>query len=125
MSTIQHGFQYAWESLLLDFEEVIVGSATIESRGRGGALGSPLFDRPFSIVKYFHHPFAEMGIQLHADGCKAVLSMFRQETVPAEDGQEAGAETGSEIGKISVNYDELLDEPDKVMERVFSLLPQA
>jgi hypothetical protein len=123
MGTIQHGFHYAWESLLLDFEEVIVGSATIDSGERGLALASPLFDRPFSIVKFFHHPDAEMGIELHADGSRAILSMFRQETIPPEDSPEARPETGSEIGKIIVDYDEILDEPDKVMERVFSLLP--
>jgi|GEM_PF-5202358 len=120
MGTVQHGFQYAWESLLLDFEEVLVGSASTEPGARGGTLSYPVFERPFSIVKLFHHPAAEMGLELRADGYNAVLSMFRQDPAPA-DGCE---ETGTEVGTVSVEYDELLDMPDDVMARVLTFLPR-
>jgi len=129
MSTIQHGFHHAWESLLLDFEEVLVGNAATDPGGHAGTLAYPVFDRPFSIVKLFHHPAAEMGLELRADGYRAVLSMFRQDAenpgAPADagTGDEPG-EIGIELGKLSVNYDELLDMPDVVMARVLSFLPR-
>ncbi len=128
MSTVQHGFHYAWESLLLDFEEVLVGNAATDPNGRAGTLVYPVFDRPFSIVKFFHHPLSEMGLELRADGYRAVLSMFRQD--PATDSGTADAagddegEVGTEIGNVSVNYDELLDAPDIVMARVLVFLPE-
>jgi hypothetical protein len=119
MGTVQHGFQYAWESLLLDFEEVLVGNAATEPGARGGALAYPVFDRPFSIVKLFHHPAAEMGLELRADGYNAVLAMFRQDPAQAEGDEESG----TEVGTVSVEYDELLDMPDEVMARVLTFLP--
>jgi hypothetical protein len=132
MSTIQHGFHYAWESLLLDFEEVLVGSAATDPRGRAGTLAYPVFDRPFSIVKFFDHPMArpaEMGLELRADGYNAVLSMFTQNPFPGEESPAStGAEqpgTGTELGTVSVEYDELLDAPDDVMTRLLLLLPRA
>ena len=119
MGTVQHGFQYAWESLLLDFEEVLVGNASTEPGSRGGTPATPVFDRPFSIVKLFHHPGAEMGLELRADGYNAVLSMFRQDPASADEGEE----TSTEVGTVSVEYDELLDMPDAVMARVLTFLP--
>jgi len=129
MSTIQHGFHHAWESLLLDFEEVLVGNAATDPGGRAGTLAYPVFDRPFSIVKLFHHPDAEMGLELRADGYRAVISMFRHDTEkpgpPAEtDTWDEPGEIGTELGKLSVNYDELLDMPDVVMARVLLFLPR-
>jgi hypothetical protein len=121
MGTVQHGFHFAWESLLLDFEEVLVGNAATEPQPRAGTLAYPVFDRPFSIVKFFHHSSAEMGLELRADGYRAVLSMFRQDSIPPDEGPAAGA--ANEFGNVIVNYDELLDAPDDVMERVISLLP--
>ena len=130
MDTDQLGFHLAWESLLLDFEEVLVGNAATEPGARAGTLAYPVFDRPFSIVKFFHHPFAEMGLELRADGYNAVLSMFRQD--PGMDDETAGMEPepgthddATELGKVNVAYDELLDMPDEVMARVLSFLPRA
>ncbi|HTY58979.1 MAG TPA: hypothetical protein VMF59_09180 [Bacteroidota bacterium] len=128
MGSVQHGFHYAWESLLLDFEEILVGSAATDASARGGSLVYPVFDRPFSIVKFFHHPRSEMGLELRADGYRAVLSMFRQDPLPGDEAPGAEpaehAEIGTEIGNVSVNYDELLDAPDDVRDRLLLLLPQ-
>jgi hypothetical protein len=126
MQSDQNGFYPAWESLLLDFEEVLVGNAATEQGA--GTLIYPVFDRPFSIVKLFHHPAAEMGLELRADGYNALLTMFRQQSGTDVKGGGTGPESGThdestEIGKVSVNYDELLDVPDNVMARVLSFLP--
>lgn len=128
MHSDQNGFYLAWESLLLDFEEVLVGNAATEPGAGAGTLVYPVFDRPFSIVKLFHHPAAEMGLELRADGYDALLTMFRQQSGTNVAGVETEAESGThdestEIGKVSVNYDELLDVPDNVMARVLSFLP--
>ncbi len=117
MANVQHGFHVAWESLLLDFEEVLVGSGTLEPPA--GPSSAPVFDRPFSIVKFFHHPFAEMALELRADGASAALSIFRQDPGPPDD----PAETGTEIGTLRVKYDEIIDTPEEVMARVISFLP--
>lgn len=129
MQTDQNGFYLAWESLLLDFEEVLVGNATTEPGSRGRTLVYPVFDRPFSIVKLFHHPAAEMGVELRADGYNALLTMFRQDSGTGVEGAEIETDPGAhdestELGKVSVNYDDLLDIPDEVMTRVISFLPR-
>ena len=121
MNGAQEGFYHAWEALLMDFEEVLVGSARFEPDGAGETPPGPLFDRPFSIVKLFHHPGSEMGLELRADGERAVLAMFRQD--PERD-PGTHAET-TELGTVSVAYGDLLDVPDAVMARVLSLLPSS
>jgi len=105
----------------MDFEEVLVGSARFEPDGDRLTASGPLFDRPFSIVKLFHHPGSEMGLELRADGERAVLSMFRQDP---ECDPGTHVET-SEIGTVSVPYGDLLDVPDDVLARVLSLLPSS
>jgi hypothetical protein len=117
MATVEHGFHFAWESLLLDFEEVLTGSGTAEPAA--GSHSAPFFDRPFSIVKFFHHLSAETALELRADGASAVLSLFRHD--PARDDDPSDNET--EIGTVKVKYDEIIDMPDEVMARVYSLLP--
>jgi hypothetical protein len=124
MGIVQHGFHYAWEALLLDFEEVLLGSAATDPGARTGRLANPVFDRPFSIVKLFHHPFGEMGLELRADGYKVVLSMFREEPGSLDDSPEIWRRVDTEIGKVNVHYDELLDTPDVVMARILSFLPR-
>ena len=105
----------------MDFEEVLVGSARFEPDVERRTPRGPLFDRPFSIVKLFHHPGSEMGLELRADGERAVLAMFRQD--PESD---PGAHVAStELGRVSVPYGDLLDVPDAVMARVLSLLPSS
>jgi len=105
----------------MDFEEVLVGSARFEPDSAVGAAAGPLFDRPFSIVKLFRHPGAEMGLELRADGEQAVLSMFRQdpECDPGTHCEPA------EIGRLSVPYGDLLNIPDAVMARILALLPSS
>jgi hypothetical protein len=124
MSTTQHGFHYAWESLLLDFEEVLVGNAPTGSGERARELTYPVFDRPFSIVKLFHHSSAEMGLELRADGYNAVLSIFRHDGASPDESIDDTTGPGTEIGNVSVNYDQLLDRPDEVMARLISFLPK-
>jgi len=121
VNATQKGFYHAWEALLMDFEEVLVGSARFEPDGAGETPPGPLFDRPFSIVKLFHHPGSEMGLELRADGERAVLAMFRQD--PERD-PGTHAET-TELGTVSVPYGDLLDVPDAVMARVLPLLPSS
>jgi len=121
MGAAEQGFYHAWEALLMDFEEVLVGSARFEPAVDRQTPQGPLFDRPFSIVKLFHHPGSEMGLELRADGERAVLAMFRQE--PDDDpGTHVEA---TELGSVSVPYGDLLDVPDAVMARVLSLLPSS
>ena len=120
MNTEDGGFHHAWESLLLDFEEVLVGNAATDPAAGGGALAYPVFDRPFSIVKMFHHPLGEMGLELRADGYEAVLSMFQQDS----GARSASAAVGIEPCRVTVTYDELLDVPDTVMAQVLSFLPR-
>ena len=121
MEPDQRGFYHAWEALLMDFEEVLVGNAEVDPLHRTGGLAYPIFDRPFSIVKLFHHPAAEMGLELRADGNNAIFSMFRQD--PESD---PGTHTEpAELGNVRVRYDEILDMPDEVMAQVLSFLPQS
>jgi hypothetical protein len=122
MGTHEGGFQTAWELLLLDFEEVLVGNGATDPGGHAGTLAYPVFDRPFSIVKLFNHRSGEMGLELRADGYSVVLSIIRQEAWDDETENDTGI--GTEIGNVQVNYDELLDTPDQVMARVLSLLPR-
>lgn len=119
----EEGFQTAWEMLMLDFEEVLVGSGATDPRGHAGTLAYPVFNRPFSIVKPFNHSSGELGLELRADGFSAVLSIFRQETEGSGGEAENDTGAGTEIGSVRVKYDELLDDPDQVMTRVLSLLP--
>jgi hypothetical protein len=82
-----------------------------------------------SACRQITHPVSEMGLELRADGANALLTLFRQETGTAAEGSESETGPGThgeatELGTLSVEYDELLDRPEEVMARVLSFLPR-